>query len=61
MRSWNRNGLYHASILTFSSRIASEKMLLCKVTLAQKECYPRADFGSAEGAYDESTQQAGND
>jgi hypothetical protein len=33
-------------------------MLLCKVTLAQKKCYPRADFGSAEGAYDESTQQA---
>ena len=29
--------------------------------MAQKECYPRSDFGSAEGSCDESTQQEGND
>ena len=45
----------------FHGRIASQLILLYKRTLAQKGCYPRADFGSAEGVHDESTQQAGND
>ena len=43
------------------SRIASKKMLLYEITLAHKRCYPRAEFGSAEGAYDELTQQTRDD
>jgi len=43
-----------------TTRIASKIMLLWEYTLAQKECYPRAEYSLVEEADDESTEQTRN-
>ena len=54
-------GLYPKYVPTLMLAHCLKKMLLWSIRLPHKRCYPRADFGPAEGAYDESTQQMRDD